>query len=142
MANSAVNVCAVCDKTHAQRLSSHGAARSPPAALAYAALDLAALAYRARRGERMVLDEEAPLLGRFALPRLGWWRRAPRERRPTPPRRQRQLRPEESLTRQAWVRYRAWSRLTSGVWRRVMGAVPSGTAKVFSTSVPHVEAQA
>ena len=32
--------------------------------------------------------------------------------------------------------------MTSGVLRSVMGAVQYGTAKVFSTSVPHWEAQA
>ena len=39
-------------------------------------------------------------------------------------------------------RSRSWSRLTSGVWLRVLGAVPYGTAPVCSTIVPPCEAQA
>jgi hypothetical protein len=38
---------------------------------------------------------------------------------------------EESLKRHAWWRYRAWSRLTSGVLLSVIGAVHYGTSKVF-----------
>src|SRR5712691_7385415 len=49
-----------------------------PADLAYASLELAALEYRARRGEIIVLYEDETILWRFALPRAGWWRRAQR----------------------------------------------------------------
>src|SRR4029450_11605818 len=56
-----------------------------PADLAYGSIDLAALAYRARRGEIILLYEDETILWRFALPRLGWWRRAQRPRLPTRP---------------------------------------------------------
>ena len=45
------------------------------------------------------------------------------------------------LKRQAWVRYRSWSRVTSGVLLSVLGAVQYGTSKVFSKMVPHFDAQ-
>jgi hypothetical protein len=43
-----------------------------PAELAWASLELAALEYRARRGEIIVLYEDETILWRFALPRAGW----------------------------------------------------------------------
>jgi hypothetical protein len=46
--------------------------------LSDASLDLAALAYRARRGEMILLYAEETVLWRFALPRAGWWRKAQR----------------------------------------------------------------
>jgi hypothetical protein len=88
-----------------------------------------------------VLYDDETILWRFALPRAGWWRNAPRARLPTRPLSQSQIKRNASLTRQAWVRYRSWSRLTSGVLRSVSGAVQSGTAKVFSNIVPHFDAQ-
>jgi DDE superfamily endonuclease len=94
-----------------------------PADLAYASLALAALESRARRGAILFLYEEETVLWRFALPRLGWWRRAQRYRLPTRPLSQSQIRREESLKRQAWVRSRSWSRRPSGVLLNVMGAV-------------------
>jgi transposase len=112
-----------------------------PAALAYASLELAALEYQARRGEIIVLYEDETILWRFALPRLGWWRRAQRYRLPTRPRSQSQIRREESLKRQAWGRQRSWSRIGSGVLLSVIGAVQYGTSKVFSKIVPHFDAQ-
>jgi len=48
-----------------------------PAALAYASLELAALEYRARRGEIILLYEDETILWRFALPRAGWWQIQP-----------------------------------------------------------------
>ena len=54
-------------------------------ALAYASIALAALESRARRGESILLYEEETVLWRFALPRLGWRRRAQRARLPTHP---------------------------------------------------------
>src|SRR5215831_18068478 len=87
----------------------------PPAALAYASLALAALEYRARRGEIILLYEDETIVWRFALPRLGWWRRAQRYRLPTRPLSQSQIRREEARKRQAWVRYRSWSRRSRGV---------------------------
>jgi transposase len=36
------------------------------------------LEYRARQGEIILLYEDETILWRFALPRLGWWRRAQR----------------------------------------------------------------
>jgi len=69
------------------------------------------------------------------------WRRAQRYRLPTRPLSQSQIRREESLKRQAWVRYRSWSRITSGVLLSVIGAVQYGTSKGFYKIVPHFDAQ-
>ena len=112
-----------------------------PAELASGSLELAALAYQARRGEIMVLYEDETILWRFALPRAGWWRTVLRARLPTRPLSQSHIKREEALKRQAWVSYRSWSRLTSGVLLSVLGAVQYGTAKVFSKVVPHCDAQ-
>jgi DDE superfamily endonuclease len=112
-----------------------------PAALAYGSLALAALESRARRGEIIVLSEDATILWRFALPRAGWWRTAQRARLWTRPRSPGQSKQAESRKRQTGLPYRAWSRITSGVRRSVIGAVPYGPAKVFSTIVPHCAAQ-
>src|SRR5215470_10955381 len=70
-----------------------------PADLAYGSIDLAALEYRARRGESILLYEDETIVWRFALPRLGWWRRAQRPRLPTRPLSQSQIKREESLKR-------------------------------------------
>jgi len=113
-----------------------------PADLAYASLELAALEYRARRGEILLLYEDETVLWRFALPRLGWWRRAQRYRLPTRPLSQSQIRRDESLKRHAWLRYRSWSRITSGVLLNVIGAVQYGTSRVIYKIVPHFDAQA
>jgi DDE superfamily endonuclease len=51
----------------------------------------------------MLLDEDATILWRFALPRAGWWRRAQRVRLPTRPLSQSQSNRAEARTRQAWV---------------------------------------
>ena len=88
-----------------------------------------------------MLSEDETILWRFALPRAGWWRTAQRARLLTRPLSQSQIKREESLKRQAWVRYRSWSRLTSGVLLSVIGAVQYGTSKVFSKIVPHFDAQ-
>src|SRR5499433_3615577 len=112
-----------------------------PADLASGSLELAALEYRARRGEIILLYEDETILWRFALPRLGWWRRAQRPRLPTRPLSPSQIKRDESLKRQAWVRHRSWSRVTSGVLLSVLGAVPYGTSKVFYKIVPHFDAQ-
>ena len=42
----------------------------------YGSVALAALEYRARQGEIILLYEDETILWRFALPRAGWWRRA------------------------------------------------------------------
>jgi hypothetical protein len=94
-----------------------------PADLAYGSLELAALEYRARRGEIILLYEGETILWRFALPHAGWWRRAQRYRLPTRPLSQSQITREESLKRHARGRYRSWSRITSGVLLSVLGAV-------------------
>ena len=112
-----------------------------PADLAYGSIDLAALEYRARRGEIILLYEDETILWRFALPRAGWWRKAQRARLPTRPLRQSQIKREETLKRQAWLQYRSWSRITSGVLLSVIGAVQYGTSKVFYKIVPHFDAQ-
>jgi hypothetical protein len=70
-------------KNHALRSGRPpGRLAPPPADLASGAVARAALEERARQGERLRLAAEATLLWRFALPRAGWWRRAPRGRRP------------------------------------------------------------
>jgi DDE superfamily endonuclease len=112
-----------------------------PADLAYGALALAALEYQARRGEIILLYADATLLWRFALLRAGWWRTAQRARIPPRPLSHRQIKRAESLKRQAWWQYRAWSRITSGVVLRVIGAVQYGTSKLFDKMVPHFDAQ-
>ena len=112
-----------------------------PADLASGSIDLAALEYRARRGEIILLYEDETILWRFALPRAGWWRTTQRTRLPTRPLSQSQLKRDEALKRQAWVRYRSWSRITSGVLLSVLGAVQYGTSKVFYKIVPHFDAQ-
>jgi len=116
--------------------------RAPaPAALAYGSLELAALEYQARRGEIILLYEDETILWRFALPRAGWWRKVQRARLLTRPLSQRQIKREEALKRQTWLRYRSWSHITSGVLLSVLGAVQYGTSKVFSKIVPHFDAQ-
>ena len=111
-----------------------------PADLAYGSLDLAALEYQARRGEIILLYEDETILWRFALPRAGWWRKAPRARLRLRPLSQSHIRREESRKRQAWLQYRSWSRITSGVLLSVIGAVQYGTSKVFYKIVPHFDA--
>ena len=88
-----------------------------------------------------MLYEDETILWRFALPRAGWWRTAPRVRLPTRPLSQSQIKRDEALKRQAWGRYRSWSRITSGVLLSVLGAVQYGTSKVFYKIVPHFDAQ-
>src|SRR4029453_10420778 len=108
-----------------------------PAALAYGSLELAALEYQARRGEIILLYEDETILWRFALPRLGWWRKAQRARLPIRPLSPYHIKRDEVLKRHIWGRYRAWSRITSGVVLSVIGAVQYGTSKVFYKIVPH-----
>jgi len=112
-----------------------------PADLADGSLELAALEYQARRGEIILLYEDETILWRFALPRAGWWRKVQRARLLTRPLSQRQIKREEALKRQTWLRYRSWSHITSGVLLSVLGAVQYGTSKVFSKIVPHFDAQ-
>src|SRR5262244_1978673 len=112
-----------------------------PADLSWASCELAALEYRARRGEIILLYEDETVVWRFALPRAGWWRKVQRARLPIRPLSQSQIKRDESLKRQAWVRYRSWSRVTSGVLLSVIGAVQYGTSKVFYKIVPHFETE-
>jgi hypothetical protein len=74
-----------------------------PAELAWASLELAALEYRARRGEIILLYEDETILWRFALPRAGWWRKAQRARLPTRPLSPSQIKRDEGLKRHAWL---------------------------------------
>jgi len=111
------------------------------AALAYASIELGALEYQARRGERILLYADETVLWRFALPRAGWWRTAQRARLPIQPLSRRQIKREEALKRQAWLRYRSWSRVTSGVLLSVLGAVQYGTSKVFYKIVPQFDTE-
>src|SRR5262245_18645650 len=112
-----------------------------PADLAYGSLELAALEYRARRGEIILLYEDETILWRFALPRSGWWRKVQRARLATRPLSQSQIKREESLKRHAWVQYRSWSRITSGVLLSVIGAVQYGTSRVIYKIVPHFDTE-
>jgi hypothetical protein len=88
-----------------------------------------------------VLYADETILWRFALPRAGWWRSAPRVRLLIRPLRQRQINRDEARKRQAWRRSRSWSRSTSGGLLSVLGAVQYGTSKVFYKIVPHFDAQ-
>jgi len=88
-----------------------------------------------------LLYEDETILWRFALPRAGWWRTVQRARRATRPLSQSQIKRAESLKRQAWVQYRSWSRMTSGVLLSVIGAVPYGTSRVIYKIVPHVDTE-
>jgi transposase len=88
-----------------------------------------------------LLYADETILWRFALPRAGWWRKTPRVRLPIRPLSQSQIKREESLKRHAWLQYRAWRRITSGVLLSVIGAVQYGTSKVFYKIVPHFDAQ-
>jgi transposase len=88
-----------------------------------------------------LLYEDETILWRFALPRAGWWRTAQRACVHTRPLSQSHIKRAESLKRQTWLQYRAWSRITSGVLLSVIGAVQYGTSKVFYKIVPHFDAQ-
>jgi hypothetical protein len=70
-----------------------------------------------------LLYADETILWRLALPRAGWWRKVQRARRATRPLRQSQIKREEALKRHAWVQYRSWSRITSGVLLSLIGAV-------------------
>ena len=94
-----------------------------PAALASGSLALAALESQARRGAILVLYADETILWRFALPRASGWRTAQRVRLPIRPLSQSQSTRAASRQRQAWGQPRSWSRLTSGVVLRVIGAV-------------------
>jgi hypothetical protein len=89
----------------------------------------------------ILLYEDETILGRFALPRAGWWRTAQRARLLTRPLTQSQIKRKESLKRQAWLQSRSWSRVASGVLLSVIGAVQYRTSKVFYKIVPHFDAQ-
>src|SRR5262245_540666 len=113
-----------------------------PAELAGGSLELAALEYRDQRGEIILLYADETILWRCALPRAGWWHsKARRFRVPTRPLSPSQIRGEEALKRQAWGRYRSWSRVTHGVLLSVMGAVQYGTSKVFYKVVPQFDTE-
>jgi hypothetical protein len=105
----------------------------------YGSLALAALEYRARQGEIILLYGDDTVGWRLALPRAGWWRKALRARLPTRPLRPSQITRDASRKRPAWGRYRSWSRIPSGVLLSVIGAVQYGTSKVFYKVVPHFE---
>jgi transposase len=98
--------------------------------------------YRAQRGELILLYADETIVWRFALPRAGWWRRtAQRFRLPIRPLSASQIKREEALKRQAWGHYRRWSRVASGVWLSVIGAVQYGTSKVFYKIVPQFDTE-
>lgn len=88
-----------------------------------------------------MLYEDETILWRFALPRVGWWRKAQRYRLPTRPLSQGQITQEERHKRQTWLQYRSWSRITRGVLLSVIGAVHYGTSKVFYKIVPHFDTE-
>lgn len=103
-------------------------------------IELEALHYWAHQDEIILLYEDETVLWRFALPRRGWWRRRQRYRLPTRPLSQNQINAQERLKRQAWLKDRSWSRITSGVLLDVIGAVQYGTSRVFYKIVPHFDA--
>jgi transposase len=111
-----------------------------PADLASGRLALAALEYRAPRGEIILLDADETILWRFALPRAGWWHQATRSRLPLRPLTRSQINHAEAGKRQAWRQSRPWDRLTDGVLLTLRGAVQYGTSKVFYKLVPHFDA--
>jgi hypothetical protein len=137
-----VSAAAVSEKKQGSDYRPPGRLDPHAADLADGALALAALEYQARRGESILLYADATIRWRVALPRAGWWRTAQRARLPIRPLRQSQIKRKEALTRQAWVPYRSWSRVTSGGVLSVIGAVHSGTSNIFSKIVPHCDAQA
>ena len=110
-----------------------------PADLSWASCALAALESRAQRGAIILLDEDATIVWRLALPRAGWWRRTvQRFRLPIRPLRASHIKRAEVRKRQAWGPYRRWSRVARG-GLSVIGAVHYGTAKVFATIVPQCD---
>jgi transposase len=88
-----------------------------------------------------LLYEDETIVWRFALPRAGWWHKVQRYRLPTWPLSRSQIKHEELDKRQAWGRYRSWSRVPSGVLLSVMGAVQYGTSKVFYKVVPQFDTE-
>ena len=68
---------------------------------------------------------------RFALPRVGWWRRDQRYRLPLHPVSRHQINHQEHLKRHAWLQHRSGSRIREGVLLSVVGAVRYGTSTVF-----------
>lgn len=54
---------------------------------------------------------------------------------------QSQIKRAEALKRQAWVQYRSWSRITSGVLLSVIGAVQYGTSRVIYQIVPQFDTE-
>jgi len=89
-----------------------------------------------------LLYEDETILWRFARPRAGWWHgKAQRYRLPTRPLSPSQIKRAEALKRQAWGRYRSWSRVPSGVLLSVIGAVQYGTSKVFYKVVPQFDTE-
>jgi hypothetical protein len=109
--------------------------------LARAHLELATLESQERQGKIILLYAEETILWRFAVPRVGWWRRAQRYRLPTRPLSHSQITRQETRKRHAWTCYRSWSRITSGVLLQVLGAVQYGTSRVCDKIVPHCDAQ-
>ena len=61
-----------CEKKERSSYRPTGRHDPRPTDLAYASLELAALEYRARRGEIILRYEDETILWRFALPRAGW----------------------------------------------------------------------
>jgi hypothetical protein len=102
-----------------------------PADLAYGSVALAALEYRARRGEIILLYADETVVWRCALLHRGWSRRLQRYRLPTHPLSPNRIKRAEALKRQVWTQHRAWSRISSGVLLQVIGAVQYGTSQGF-----------
>jgi hypothetical protein len=86
-----------------------------------------------------LLYADETILGRFALPRAGWWRTAHRQRLATGALSPSQIKHHEARKRQTWQQQRSWSRICSGVLLSVRGAVQYGTNKVFWKVVPHFD---
>jgi hypothetical protein len=118
-------------KTHGSDARPTGRLTPAPAVLASGSLERAALEYRARCGESLVLYADETMRGRFALPRAGWWCTVQRARLPTRPLRSSQIKRDESLKRHASLRDCCWDWITSHVLLSVIRVVQYGTAKVF-----------
>ena len=89
-----------------------------------------------------MLYEDETIVWRFALPRLGWWRRAQRYRLAHTPAEPGPVERPESHKRQTWGQYRSWSRIAGACCSPASSARSDiGTSKIFYKIVPHFDAQ-
>jgi hypothetical protein len=79
----------------------------------------------------MLRSEDEIILRRFALPRAGWWRKAPRYRLPTRLLTQRQITGDERRKRQARLWQRQGQRTTA---RELLAPVYGWSTEGFDTT--------